>query len=936
VEINPQSVVIPDAPLSNHTIRVDIQWSPASLPGWIMYYDLNCDQNNYSSSSSNTGSNTFSLTSVGYENYQIQFRFGSLDPNQPTITGTYQLYYDEQLIRSASFQAQKATYSSYAYFNTHYQSPVLTDYNFSIYASEICLGRYENIYITTSRNCIATAEINTEQDSITLTIETGKEFVSFYKNSQKKDTVTFMFNELSSIYLIQDSIYTGTAPTNVNIKSDWAGIIKYQQLVINPQEQFQIRVPDQPRIVYSGGVGALMIEPYSNSICPPYISENLRYTALIKKGSNRGLLYDYDTGISGDTLTNLTPQEDGEKYLDFITEGEILSQTDTVIVKVFTNDENIDTTEAVIIIYPNEIDLQIIPSVISPGDTARVVLKKRGENGLEDFAADKVFNVEIVQGLEYGLILDSLSNDTLTTFSNIPQGFKIIAKDSTGIDSIKIRIKVSREEMGTPIPIPILLEGFGDLVVKVNPFIVEFDPPTISAGDTARIIPKYMNENGNYVEFDSLQTFELGMLGGCTLGYLSAETDSNNYFYEVRQPFYFIADTSADSGSVNIRVGVIDMNQQNRSLTSNNQLQPDNPVTYCFLNTYQTKLFVDEIVVVGNECGSGAPQCSTIVQAPLGFKEEVVEWTGNYIFQKEGYYPETLKISSGGMTYFLRDGEFKLIPLTAPSQDKIYAIPLSESFYDRYEIETCFNKNLNVGKGAYQFRFKSIGETDNYIHKPIIIQVADYADDPYNMKSLSDLETISFENICKALIDFEYERYRKAEQSNDNFFNTHPTIYSILEVYWEHEKYHKRDGMRFLNDKYDKELLRIAKPDGHFTSKTLKKHLETTFSCSQQIRSFVDAKREGEKYIEDALRMFDNFFAKNWHVILIDIYQGDQWKQYVLEELWAQWSDSVQEKITKYQSLLASRPGYEPKPCEAELNKIRESWDPFNIYRNNR
>ena len=502
MEINPQSVIIPDAPLSNHTIRVDIQWSPASLPGWIMYYDLNCDQNNYSSASSLTGSNSFSHTSSGYENYQIQFRFGSLDPNQPTITGTYQLYYDEQLISSASFQAQKATYSSYAYFNTHYQSPVLTDYNFSIYASEICPGSYENIYITTSRNCNATAEINTEQDSITLTIETGREFVSFYKNSQKKDTVTFMFNELGSIYLRQDSTYTGITPLNINIKSDWTGIIKYQQLVINPQEQFQIRVPDQPIIAFSGGVGGIKIETYSSSTCPPVISENLRYTALIKEGSNRGLLYDYDTGGSGDTITNLTPQEDGVKYLDFITEGEILSETDTVIVKVFTNDENIDTTEATIIIYPNEIDVQIIPSVVSQGDTARVVLKKRGVNGLEEFAPDKLFNVEIVQGIEYGLILDSLSNDTLTTFSNIPQGFKIIAKDSTGIDSAKIRIKVTTEESGFPvssvlmdgtkinkkeatdgelnnnkveaviitpdwiIPGPILLEGFGDVVVR--------------------------------------------------------------------------------------------------------------------------------------------------------------------------------------------------------------------------------------------------------------------------------------------------------------------------------------------------------------------------------------------------------------------------------------------------------------------------------------
>lgn len=94
-----------------------------------------------------------------------------------------------------------------------------------------------------------------------------------------------MFNELGSIHLRQDITYIGSTPLDINIKSDWTGLIKYQQLVVNPQEQFQIRVPDQPRIVYSGGVGALIIEPYSTSICPPYVSENLRYTALIKKAA---------------------------------------------------------------------------------------------------------------------------------------------------------------------------------------------------------------------------------------------------------------------------------------------------------------------------------------------------------------------------------------------------------------------------------------------------------------------------------------------------------------------------------------------------------------------------------------------------------------------------------------------------------------------------
>lgn len=357
----------------------------------------------------------------------------------------------------------------------------------------------------------------------------------------------------------------------------------------------------------------------------------------------------------------------------------------------------------------------------------------------------------------------------------------------------------------------------------------------------------------------------------------------------------------------------------------------------CFgQNFNSTKLGFGD-VMVGNECGAGAPVCSAEIQAPVGFKEEVVEWTGNYVFNKEGYHPKTLKISSGGETYFLRDGEFKLIPINQPDpNDPLYGVPLTESFYSTYEIETCFNKNLNNGKGAYQYRFNSVGETDNFIHKPIIIQVADYTNDPYAMKSLNDLNSIPFEKICSALKDFEIERYRKAEQSNDNFANTHDPLYRIVEVYWEHEKYHKRDGMRFLNDKYNKELLRIAGPDGYIISKTLKKHLENTISCSHKIKNFSDAKRVGEKYIKDALRMFDNFFTKNWHVILIDIYHAGQWKQYILEELWAHWSDSVQKKITRYQNELALRQGYDPTFCDAELKEIRKFWDPFKIYRNNR
>ena len=78
---------------------------------------------------------------------------------------------------------------------------------------------------------------------------------------------------------------------------------------------------------------------------------------------------------------------------------------------------------------------------ISPGDTTRVIVKKILPYGYEEFYPDQLFDVEIIEGAEYGVLLDSLSGDTLSAFTQIPQGFKIIAKDSIGVESAKIKIR---------------------------------------------------------------------------------------------------------------------------------------------------------------------------------------------------------------------------------------------------------------------------------------------------------------------------------------------------------------------------------------------------------------------------------------------------------------------------------------------------------------
>jgi hypothetical protein len=396
-----------------------------------------------------------------------------------------------------------------AIYNASFNPPLITDYTFDIVHENYCFGSEGDISISGNANsCYNAVEIDTSiNKTLKLEILNGKEFVSFYQNGIAKDSATVRYDNkdiwnltIKDIFIKQDSFYTGSAPFEVITKSDWAGEIKYDTISIDPQTPTQIYVSDeQPRKVYTG-FSSIQVKTYSNyssDSCWTEMPDSVKYRAVIIKGQNLANLIDYSTGNGGDMLINLD-HNNGQRVIGFETEGENLTEQDTVIVSISTTDPNINTVQAMLIIMPGDINVQIIPGTISQGDTARVLLKKRGQNGLEDFPADKLFNVEIINGMEYGLVLDSLSNDTLTTFSNILQGFKIIATDSTGIDSTKIRIKVNTEESvpaarlsrdntktnvteraqtennddETILPDwivpggPIIIEGFGDVVVK--------------------------------------------------------------------------------------------------------------------------------------------------------------------------------------------------------------------------------------------------------------------------------------------------------------------------------------------------------------------------------------------------------------------------------------------------------------------------------------
>ncbi|MBP9582958.1 MAG: hypothetical protein KBE38_12430 [Ignavibacterium sp.] len=384
--------------------------------------------------------------------------------------------------------------------------------------------------------------------------------------------------------------------------------------------------------------------------CPP---EDIRFNMEIIDGQQYGKIIKcdgyYETCEYSTAFYDLT--YDDIVYYDFYytPDGEQPDSTGSVTLRISSTDSDIGLKDYAFYVKRNffppvsedgSIVLQTSKETAVSGDTLDVnLLWDNGIDGITEFPEGQEFSVWLAEGFNYGTILNPETGDTSDTFTEIGKQFKLVINKNITKASAKITLAATADVfmLGGPMGMQknniitaaqkkanklktfqkqnisdkneeeIITTDFiisskfysGIKEIIVNPFIIEIDPPRVSAGDTARIIPKYMDENGDYVEFDSLQTFELGMLDGCILGKLSSAGIDTNYFYGVTQPFYFIADSSADSGTVSIRVSVIEMNPQNRSLTNNNPIENDNPVS-CANISFVENLYANKSLVLGD------------------------------------------------------------------------------------------------------------------------------------------------------------------------------------------------------------------------------------------------------------------------------------------------------------------------------------------------
>ena len=331
------------------------------------------------------------------------------------------------------------------------------------------------------------------------------------------------------------------------------------------------------------------------------------------------------------------------------------------------------------------------------------------------------------------------------------------------------------------------------------------------------------------------------------------------------------------------------------------------------------------MVVVGDECGRNVPKCSTQVEPPSGFGSNV-EFRNEYI--RPGFIGRNLckQVTGSGFTWIRYDGWIKLYSVNPPN----LPVPVEDEFYSPYNIETCYNEEINNGEGAYQYKLKTINNEDDLLYINFIISECENLSKP--ITSETQLYEIPEGEICKALTDFELTRYYPAEigEPVPSIWEKYDVQYSIIDVIYEHEKYHVRDATRYANEKFDKEKLTVNGTDGFPVTKTLKEHLSVVQKCSGLIKNYDEAKKKGEGYIKNAMKEFMNFHKDNWYEGTVQIYfEGE--KIYRVRELFAHWSDRVQNKITKYQSILTTREDYNDNTCMYHI----KDWTPFKIYRKN-
>ncbi len=374
--------------------------------------------------------------------------------------------------------------------------------------------------------------------------------------------------------------------------------------------------------------------------CPP---TDVNFGIEIVQGLQYGSIKNSQTGEINTSFSDLSWEDIRSTVFTYYANGLQPDSTEMVTIRHYSNDAEIQPQYFSFIVKNNRIPppseggaiyIQADKKEVMPSDTVEIHLKWITEIGdTTEFLPMQRFKVELAEGEEYGRLIDLGSGTEGDILDDAGSELLLVAEDQIEEAIARITIVAQADLLIWTRPVSISgvmtnredeareikkekepiapefiivgdhITGVEEIIVNKYPFVVEIIPEEIAAGDTARIVPKKRNRDGSLEEFPIEQQFELGMLEGCLLGKIIAEGTDSNYHYGVTQPFYFIADSSTDSGTVKIRVGLIEPVVGNKIAGSNKITEANNTESYCFINTYQSNIYKDASVKKKEEIG---------------------------------------------------------------------------------------------------------------------------------------------------------------------------------------------------------------------------------------------------------------------------------------------------------------------------------------------
>jgi hypothetical protein len=339
-------------------------------------------------------------------------------------------------------------------------------------------------------------------------------------------------------------------------------------------------------------------------------TDSTNYNASIIHGTEFGDLYDPTTNTTGKAINNIG-YSNGQIFFIPQDIGNVVN--DSVVISITATNSKFASTTLVLPIKQEKLQVTFVPSVISAGDVANIIVKKKNDDGsLSDLSSDQLFNVRIVDGVDYGAILVPGYSDSTTERWYIPQGFSFYAKKQIpspsvqaavyvetaqgGAESIKPGLPLVKANQSTkqksfitqsilqknnslksnPIKLPITnyksssvksvkqinsvnniqddgtLFGTGTVTINSEGLLVTFDKPSFSPGDTLNVIIKKVDVYGNETDYPDTTQFEVGIESGCDLGVIlnTVKDSTAQYFSKIRQPIKFIAYKSYNKDSV--------------------------------------------------------------------------------------------------------------------------------------------------------------------------------------------------------------------------------------------------------------------------------------------------------------------------------------------------------------------------------------------------